>query len=44
MRKTEGATKASGACGWWKHLRKVGKKLANKAARKAAKKTAKGGE
>lgn len=37
MRKTEGATKAHGACGYWKHLRKFGKRLANKAERKHAK-------
>jgi len=37
MRKTPGATKAHGACGYWKHLRKWGKRLANKATRKANK-------
>lgn len=35
MRKTEGATKAHGYCGYCKHLRKYGKRLANKASRKA---------
>ena len=35
MRKTDGATKAHALCGYWKHLRKYGKRLANKASRKA---------
>lgn len=35
MRKTPGATKAHGACGYCKHLRRYGKRLANKATRKA---------
>lgn len=34
MRKTPGASKAHGSCGYWKHLRKFGKRLANKAGRK----------
>ena len=34
MKKTAGATKAHGSCGYCKHLRKFGKRLANKAARK----------
>jgi len=34
MRKTQGASKAHGSCGYWKHLRKFGKRLANKAGRK----------
>lgn len=29
--------KARSYCGWWKHLRKYGKRLANKATRKAGK-------
>lgn len=37
MKKTPGATKAHGAVGFCKHLRKFGKRLANKASRKAAK-------
>lgn len=36
MRKTEGANKTHGNCGYWKHLRKPGKRAANKAARKNA--------
>lgn len=35
MRKTDGATKAHARFGYWKHLRKYGKRLANKAGRKA---------
>ena len=38
MRKTPEATKAHGAYGYCKHLRKYGKRLANKASRKAGKK------
>jgi hypothetical protein len=34
MRKTPGASKAHGSCGYCKHLRKFGKRLANKAGRK----------
>lgn len=37
MRKTPGASKANGLCGYWKHLRKYGKRLANKAFRKNGK-------
>ena len=37
MRKTEGASKARGMCGYWKHLRQFGKRLANKASRKFGK-------
>lgn len=42
MRKTEGAEKAMGKVGYWKHLRPAGKRLANKAARKHAKISLKG--
>jgi hypothetical protein len=38
MRKTPGASKAHASCGYWKHLRKFGKRLANKASRKASRK------
>lgn len=38
MRKTFGATKAHASCGYWKHLRKFGKRLANKASRRASRK------
>jgi len=37
MRKTPGASKAGAAMGYWRHLRKYGKRLANKASRRAAK-------
>jgi hypothetical protein len=37
MKKTPGASKARGACGYCKHLRKFGKRLANKASRRQAK-------
>ncbi len=37
MRKTEGASKARGAFGYCKHLRKFGKRLANKASRRFGK-------
>jgi hypothetical protein len=40
MKKTEGATKAHGSCGYCKHLRKFGKRLANKATRRAGKNAA----
>ena len=38
MKKTEGASKINGPCGYWKHLRPFAKRVANKAARKFAKK------
>lgn len=37
MKKTEGATKAHGKMGYWKHLRKFGKRLVNKATRRNGK-------
>lgn len=40
MRKTEGASKAHGKFGYWKHLRAWGKRLANKASRKFGKRQA----
>ena len=38
MKKTVGASKARGSCGYCKHLRKFGKRLANKATRRVGKK------
>ncbi len=38
MKKTEGASKVAGPCGYWKHLRSFGKRAANKASRRFAKK------
>jgi hypothetical protein len=40
MKKTDAATKAHGSMGYWKHLRKFGKRLANKATRRNGKKVA----
>ena len=37
MKKTPGASKATSAVGWCKHLRKWGKRLANKASRRLSK-------